>query len=191
MRVTGGVLKGRFLKAPLGSTTRPSTDKVRKATFDLLFGLIDLHGARILDLFAGTGAMGIEAVSRGAESVVFVDSNLSALRPIKENLKLLSTIGNVGHVEVVKADILDKSGWGWLTSSNVVDDKSRNLFDLVFCDPPYAFDAWEILLCRLEDSLSASMAVLESRSTFSISSSWRLSKQKRYGDTLLSIVVPA
>ncbi len=123
LKILGGEFGGRLLKAPKGSQTRPTTSMLRKAVFDILQPQI--QGAVFLDLFAGSGAMGIEALSRGASRAIFIDSHREAIRALKENLSLLK-IESKAHViqnDVFKA--LTK-----LQEMNI-------LCDIVYADPPY------------------------------------------------------
>ena len=117
MRVVAGAFKGRRLQAPRGTRTRPTADKVREALFSIL-GPVD--GLRVLDLFAGSGALGIEALSRGAASATFVDSSPRAAGAVRANL---AEVGAEG--EVLRRDALR-----WLGSA-------EGVWDLVFADPPY------------------------------------------------------
>jgi 16S rRNA (guanine966-N2)-methyltransferase len=120
MRVIAGRLGGRRLVAPRGLATRPTTDRVREALFSALG---PLSGARVLDLFAGTGALGIEALSRGASRAVFVESARPAIAALRENLQALD-LGAVTRVLAQPAAKPIPAGEG--------------PFDLVFADPPYA-----------------------------------------------------
>jgi len=120
MRVIAGTLRGRTLKAPKGLATRPVLARVREALFSMLG---DMSGARVLDLFAGTGAIGIEALSRGAGSAVFVDSAAEPCRTIRANLDALGVEG-----EVVRADV-------FRAVERLV--RGGRTFDFVFADPPY------------------------------------------------------
>ena len=120
MRVIAGRFGGRRLSAPRGARTRPTADRVREALFSVLG---DLEGARVLDLFAGSGALGIEALSRGAAEATFVDSAPAALRALRENLTALDL-----EAEVRRADAR-----GFLRSAR----KAGREYDLVFLDPPY------------------------------------------------------
>ena len=121
MRVITGKARGVTLKTPTGMTTRPTTDRVKEALFSIIH--FDLPGATILDLFGGTGQLGIEALSRGAKSAVFVDSNDSACKLIRENLKR-AKLECEGRV--VRSDYLD-----FLKNC-------KNQFDIILLDPPYA-----------------------------------------------------
>ena len=121
MRVITGKARGVVLKTPDGMTTRPTTDRVKEALFSII--QFDIPCAKVLDLFGGTGQLGIEALSRGAKLAVFVDQNDSACRLIKENLRR-TKMENDAHV--VCADYLSYL------------KRSKETFDIVFLDPPYA-----------------------------------------------------
>ncbi len=129
MRITGGVIKGVPIKAPKGMRTRPTSDKVREAMFETLGGhVVD---AEVLDLFAGSGAVGIEALSRGASHVVFVDNSTQTALIINDNLK---RTGFSERGQIIRADFrlaMKKLG------------KTRKKFDLIFIDPPYEGDLYE------------------------------------------------
>jgi 16S rRNA (guanine966-N2)-methyltransferase len=172
VRVIAGTHRGRLLRAPPGTATRPTADRVREAIFDVLSSMTAMEGKTVLDLFAGSGAMGIEALSRGASGAVFVESDTGALRVIRANL---SALGLEDRATVVRAEAL-----GWLATPA----GSAARFDLALCDPPYAFDAWTQLLA----GLSASVAVLESSRPVRLGPDWALSRSKRYGDTLVAVV---
>ncbi len=176
MRVIGGTCRGRALRAPHGDGTRPTSDRVREAMFDVLgsaLGPGGLAGASVLDLFAGSGALGIEALSRGAASAVFVERDRRAVAVVSANLAALGLAG--GQVEVARADAL-----AWLAGPG-----AGRAFDLAFCDPPYAFDEWDALLGRLH----ATTAVLESDRPLAPPEPWDVLKRKRYGGTLVTVVV--
>jgi 16S rRNA (guanine966-N2)-methyltransferase len=121
VRVVAGRFKGRTLHAPKGGHTRPTSDKVREAVFSVLG---DVEGARVLDLFAGSGALGIEAVSRGAAAATLVDDDPQAFAAIERNSSPLD-----GEFEAIRRDALR-----WLAR---VPAGSRS-YDLVFADPPYS-----------------------------------------------------
>lgn len=137
LRITSGTLGGRMLKSPPGET-RPTQDKVRQAIFS---GLGDfVVGARVLELFAGSGALGLEAWSRGAAEVVWVESDRRALAVLKENVSQLCPDAEA-TAKCVGADVfkfLDFSGRGLLAPRTAPDaDKPVGQFDLVLADPPY------------------------------------------------------
>jgi 16S rRNA (guanine966-N2)-methyltransferase len=122
MRITGGEARGARLRTLKGSETRPTADQVRKAMFDILASQV--AGSRVLDLFAGSGALGIEALSRGAAEAVFVESSRAACRLITDNLST-SGLGAKGVVKCITAE-------GFLSRARIQP------FDLAFLDPPYA-----------------------------------------------------
>ena len=121
MRVIAGKAKGIPLKTPDGMLTRPTADRVKEALFSILN--FDLPGARVLDLFAGTGQLGIEAISRGADSAVFVDEREAACALVRENLK---KTGFTHQAQVVRADYMN-----YLR-------RCREKFDIILLDPPYS-----------------------------------------------------
>ena len=122
MRVITGTARGRRLKELEGRETRPTTDKVKESIFSII--QFDIEGRRVLDQFAGTGQLGIEALSRGAESCVFVDSRSDAVELVRQNLELC---GLADRARVKKGDAL-----AYL--------RSGEKFDLIFLDPPYGSD---------------------------------------------------
>src|SRR3989338_4174935 len=121
MRVISGLLKGRRLVAPKGLSIRPTPDKVKGAIFNIIGEKI--IGSSFLDLFAGSGAIGIEALSRGAKEVVFVDNNIKAINTIKENLSIFNIQYSIFNI--VKADAIE------------LVKKTDRQFDFIFLDPPY------------------------------------------------------
>ncbi len=132
MRVIAGALRGRRLVAPRGAATRPTGDRVREAIFSILG---DLEGARVLDLYAGTGALGIEALSRGAASAVFVESARPALVSLRANLAALGLDDAARVIDAPVQRALDDLARGRASGSR---GGSASAFDLVFADPPYA-----------------------------------------------------
>jgi len=134
VRIIGGKFKRRPLKNPHGKDIRPTTDKQREALYNIISDkIID---ARVLDLFAGTGAMGIEALSRGASFVVFIDNAKKSLRLIQENIKNFKV---ESYSQVIK----------WNISKNLSCLKDQ-LFDLVFLDPPYHHTYIQTTLSHLQ-----------------------------------------
>lgn len=172
MRVIGGTCRGRPLRAPAGTTTRPTADRVREAIFDVLGSIQSLEGCRVLDLFAGSGAMGIEALSRGATRAVFVDKAPEACAAVRSNL---TGLGLDDRGTVVRADVLS-----WLVRADTEDASDA---DLALCDPPYDFERWEALLGRLPPPL----AVLESSRPVELAPPWEVVRHKRYGGTLVTV----
>lgn len=125
MRVITGTARGRRLKEPVGMDIRPTTDMVKESVFNII--QMKVEGSRMLDLFAGTGQMGIEALSRGAREAVFVDASPEAIKLVKENL---NTTGFTDKARVVRTDSL-------------MYLRSGEKFDIVFVDPPYDTDLLE------------------------------------------------
>jgi 16S rRNA (guanine966-N2)-methyltransferase len=176
MRVIAGRLGGRRFKAPRGTVTRPTSDRVRESVFALLG---ELDGARVLDLFAGAGGLGIEALSRGAVRAVFVDRDARALRVLKANLATLEIASNAA--EVRRGDALAA-----LRSARA----RQETYDLVFIDPPYgqAHD-WGPELSTVLPPLLAPTArvVVESDRRAPLELQLGVELQRRYGDTLIRI----
>ena len=124
MRIISGRYRGRLLPGPAGTGVRPATDKVRGAIFNILQNRLDLDGIDVLDLFAGTGSLGFEAISRGARIVTFVEDDRAAVGDIRQNATLL---GCGDACEILREDAV-----GFLS-------RRSGIFGLVFADPPYAF----------------------------------------------------
>lgn len=140
--------------------------------FSSLEALGLLHGARVVDLFAGTGAMGIEALSRGAAHATFIEVDRRALAAVEANL---DTTGLKGKARVVRADALT-----WSASESTA-------FDVALVDPPYDFDQWPALL----SALPAAVAVLESDASFEVGPRWRTTRERRYGGTFVTLATAA
>jgi 16S rRNA (guanine966-N2)-methyltransferase len=177
MRVIAGDYRGRRLQAPPGATTRPTSDRVREALFSVLGDRV--HGARVLDLFAGSGALGIEALSRGAAEATFVDNAPGAIRAVKANLDMLGA-----EAEVRRADVRR-----FLGSARA----AARQYDLVFLDPPYR------LAGRLGGELTAALPAVLAPGAVVVAESDRreplelglpILDERRYGDTLITIHGP-
>ena len=168
MRVVAGIARGRRLVAPKGEGTRPTSDYVREAVFNSLASRLDLEGATVLDLFAGTGALGIEALSRGAAHATFVESDRAALAAIRANL---DACGFADRAAVRPGDATRVELPG---------------VDLAFADPPYAFGdaAWHALLGRVD----AGLLVVESDREIASGDAWRVLRLKKYGTTVVSLL---
>ena len=155
---------------PRGASTRPTADRVREALFSMLG---DVSGARVLDLYAGSGALGIEALSRGADSAVFVERDPRAAAAIRANIDAVGANG-----EVRRQDVL-----GFLASDH-------GPFDLVFCDPPY--DSGPRIAGQLAERLPALLAegartVTESDKRMPLELPFPLLTERTYGDTRIAI----
>ena len=167
MRVVAGELGGRRLVAPEGWTTRPTTDRVREAMFNALGSSGLLEGALVADLFAGSGAIGIEALSRGAQHCVFVERDRDAVRALEENI---DSLGLSERSRVHRSDAL--------TVASGLD------VDIVFADPSYDFDNWE----RLVGSVRAPVLVAESGQRLGEFGGWSVRREKRYGRTWVTFL---
>jgi 16S rRNA (guanine966-N2)-methyltransferase len=168
MRVTSGEFGGRRLVAPEGTTTRPTTDKVRQAVFNSLGSMGVIEGAVVADLFAGSGALGIEALSRGADRCIFVERDRSALLALRENIAAFDL---ADRAAVHATDVM-----AWVPAM-------RNV-DIAFIDPPYAFDAWD----RLLPLVDVTMVVAEADDPVDAPEGWDAVRSKRYGRTWVTVL---
>jgi 16S rRNA (guanine966-N2)-methyltransferase len=173
MRVVAGTARGRTLVAPPGSRTRPTSDRVREAIFNALWSRGAVEGAVVVDLFAGSGALGVEALSRGAAHATFVDSDRAAREAVRRNVE---TCGVADRATIVATPVER-----WLAS---LDAGAR--FDVAFCDPPYAFAGWAELLA----ALPADLVVVESDAPVDLPAGWTLARDSRYGGTWVGFVQP-
>ncbi|MEY2397719.1 MAG: rRNA (guanine966-N2)-methyltransferase [Actinomycetota bacterium] len=147
---------------------RPTTGRVREAIGNRLSSLGVLRDARVVDLFAGTGALGIEALSRGGAHSTFVENAPAALRTIEVNVE---TLGFAPQSTVVRGDAV----------SFVAGAPE---YDIAFIDPPYTWDAWDALL----SSLRAEYAVCEARNAVAVPAGWELLRSDRYGTTVVTLI---
>ena len=170
MRVIAGKAKGRRLATPAGQGTRPATDRVREAVFSIVGSWVE--GARVLDLYAGSGSFGLEALSRGASSATFVENGRHALHALQGNIEKVGLGGTVVAASV--PEFLDRSS---------------GPYDLAFADPPWPLSSGELtgVLERLDASLGPSAEVVISRRHSDEEpvhpKNWRVATKKRYGDT--------
>lgn len=178
LRLTGGVLRGRRLSGRGGPDRRPTSERVREAIFSILASRDALEGAHVYDLFAGTGALGFEALSRGAASALFVDHDKRALEAIEQDIDQLglSEFGRVQRADLTRdVELLGRAA------------------TLVFLDPPYTqSDLIEPLLGRLiqsEELAPGAWIVVESAQRHSISLPTKLHSDRvyRYGDTRVTL----
>lgn len=174
MRIVAGELRGRRLTAPAGRgtrtpgpTTRPTTEKVREAVFNALSSLDVVVGARVADLYAGSGALGIEALSRGAAHCTFVEKDRSALYAIDDNIVVLG--------------VRDRSR---VAVGDAIAIAPKLHVDLVFADPPYGFDDWP----RLLRAVQADLVVAEAEAEVSPPPDWEQGRVKRYGRTWVTFL---
>lgn len=210
MRVVGGEWRGRPLVAPAGRGARPTSDKVREAMFDVLLALQEvraggdaapaagpLGGHVVLDLFAGSGALGIEALSRGAGACTFVEHERAALRALRANLERLGvTVGARDRREegddgrAARARVLAADARRALRA----DARRGARYTLLFADPPYdRYAEVRPALARLLGPLLAPRAVLviETAAGTAAGLPWTIVREKRYGDTRVTFLVAA
>lgn len=170
IRIVAGEVGGRLIDVPDGGT-RPTSERAREAIFNALVSLGAVDGARAVDLFAGSGALGIEALSRGAVRVDFYDADRRAVAAVTANLDAL---GLSDRATVTRADGL------------VVADRVDA--DLALCDPPYAFDAWDELFAALGRA-GVDVVVAESDREIRPPQGWATSKRGRYAGTVVTIAI--
>ena len=176
MRVITGTARGVQLKTPEGMTTRPTADRVKEALFSII--QFEIPGARVLDLFGGTGQLGIEALSRGAKSAVFVDAGEPACKLIRENLKRTRL---EQQASVIRSDYLQYL------------KRSKEQFDIILLDPPYAEVFLEnALKCITEIDILQSGGIIVAERPLGKDLPWDFegytrSKDYKYGKTLLTI----
>ena len=161
------------MSAPAGRGTRPTSDRVREALFSILTSMGMVEGAVMLDLFAGTGALGIEALSRGAAAVTFVDSDPAAQAAIQANLEVLGELRE--RATVVRAEALRYCA-------------RAPRVNVVLADPPYAFASWSALLGLLVSRTE--VLVAETGAEWEPGPGWETVKERKYGSTVVTVVQP-
>ncbi len=188
MRIIAGEFRGRTIKAPKGEGTRPTTDRVREALMSAVSSARGgFDGAVVLDAFAGSGALGLEALSRGAASAHFFERDGAALRVLSDNVKAVGLSENRARIH--RGDVF-----------KTMPTHARVPFDLVFFDPPYACEARDVLglaadllkagalspdaIVVYEHAASGNAAVDDAVKTLSLS----LASRKKYGDTVVDIL---
>jgi 16S rRNA (guanine966-N2)-methyltransferase len=177
MRVTGGTARGLILKVPKNYDIRPTTDRVREAIFSMLLS-IGGDWSRCLDLFAGTGALGIEALSRGAGWIDFIEKQLRCCDIIKQNLK---TVGFSQQSHVYCMNVVKALG------------SLEGEYNLIFMDPPYADKSLEDMITQLNNAkltISGTLLVIPHSSRIELArdyGNFKLIKNRRHGDTSISI----
>ena len=171
-----GAAKGRRLTAPAGVDVRPTSDRVREALFSMLEAhLGDLDGMRVADLACGSGALGIEALSRGAGSCTFVDTSARSLRTAHSNLAAVG-LGDT-DTAFVRDDLVR-----WAAR------QQTRALDLVLADPPYAWEGWTLLLEALSGKAAAVAA--EADRDIAPPPAWASLRSRRHGGTVVTVLVP-
>ena len=171
LRIIGGQWRSRRLQVPLESSTRPTADRVKEALFSILADRI--FEARVLDLFAGSGALGLEALSRGAAQCLFVDYHPAALQALEKNLQALQAKGQILNRDLGRSDLPNQT------------------WDLILADPPYEQGWVKIMLNKCQDRLAPyGCLVLEHspREQPLLLPDWHLMDQRRYGRCCLSFL---
>jgi 16S rRNA (guanine966-N2)-methyltransferase len=168
VRVIAGEFRGRRLVAPNSVTTRPTTDRVREAMFNSLVSMDLIADCAVVDAFAGSGALGIEALSRGAAHCTFVERDRNALDALRLNL---TTLRLTERATVISGDVLV-----------ALDRVAPSI--VTFADPPYDFTGWPELLAHSPSSF----VVAESSGSIELAEGWSLTREKRYGRTMVSFV---
>lgn len=174
MRVISGIAKGRKLRSCEGLLTRPTTDRVKESVFNIINSYI--KGAKVLDVFAGSGALGIEALSRGADMAVFTEVDKKSVKIIKENLD------TVGLTEKSRVSVID--GIAYIK-------KATEKFDIIFADPPYKAGLYEPLFKAVRDSniLSGIMVVeRESSMELPLPEGFEVVKERKYGNVTIAVL---
>ena len=175
MRIIAGEWRGRVLKAPPGATTRPTGDRTREALFSMLVSRLgSFEGLSVVDIFAGSGALGLEAMSRGASACTFIDQDRDAVKAIKANIAMLGA----------NADVLP------IAVSAIAP--SRKAYDLLMFDPPYGSGGAGALIekmTRLGWAADSAWAAVETRNDESVSAEgWTLDVERTYGIAKLSVL---
>jgi len=181
MRIVGGQFRGRALKSPSSNAIRPTSDKLRESIFNILAHAYDdpITDARVLDLFAGTGALGLEAMSHGAKFALFIDEDAEARGLIRANIEMLSL---TGMTKIFRRDASKMGELGALAP-----------FDLVFCDPPYGKGYAEKSLTSARQgkwlSPSAFLVIEEAvKSAFKTPEGFEELERREYGDSEIVIL---
>lgn len=172
-RVIAGTARGRRLQVPDGTVTRPTADRAREGLFSSLLSLLDLEGVRVLDLYSGSGALGLEALSRGAGSATLVESDAAAVAVLRANAEQLGLAGAHVLAQPVEAFL-------------AVDPEPR--YDLALLDPPYDLDVEPVLTQLLPWLAPDAVVVVERRtrrSTFAWPAGYDRVRERTYGEATL------
>ena len=178
MRIISGEAKGRTIFAPQGAETRPTSDKIRGSMFNILGARV--AGARVLDLFAGTGALALEALSRGADFAVIADSSRQAIQVIERNAKAVLKDEMDRRVRILKMDY------------RTAIERAEGSFDMVFLDPPYRMvEVYGDALTRLSGRLNPDCLVVAERlksAAIQLPEGFESYDTRFYGDTAVEFI---
>lgn len=169
MNITAGIYKGQKINAPDESITRPTLSKVRMSVFNTLQALIDFEGASFLDMFAGSGVMGLEAISRGFDNVAAIEKHPKSANIIKSNFKKFP-----------------KSPKLYIGDSLKIIPKLEQNFDVIYIDPPYYSGIYENSLETIKN-ITHGIVILEHVTEVSLNG-WDILKQKKYGDKFITFI---
>lgn len=180
MRVIAGRYKGRILRSVKDQSVRPATDRVKESIFNILQNRLDLRGTKVLDLFAGSGSLGFEALSRGAANVVFVENSIKSIRSIKENINRLQC--------EVQCEVVKMEAQKFLSTLD-------ETFDLIFADPPYEFSGAENLPHRIFQRrlvVPHGYVIMEHRArlSFTLEETFEFVLHRKFGNTVVSFFTP-
>jgi 16S rRNA (guanine966-N2)-methyltransferase len=185
VRVISGEKGGRRLMSPPGRGTRPTSDRVREAAFSMLESAGAVHGARVWDLFAGSGALGIEALSRGAAKATFVDQARGAVSVVRANLAKLG-------YGPERATVYCSEALGWAQSRGLEHSwgatetgQGVEQVDLVLADPPYSWSEWAALLDEV--ARYSPLVLMETGAEPTLPPPWEALRSRRYGGTLVTL----
>ena len=181
MRVIAGVYRGRVLHSPRSHSYRPTTDRVKESVFNILGHMVRWEGLHVCDLFAGSGGLGIEALSRGAAAVTFVDSDRQSIAILRRNLEAIAPDGN--------ADVIHATASAFLSRTDA-------RFGLILADPPYDYREYTALcdMISARNALTADgMLVIEhhGKTALPAMAPWRLADTRGYGTTAVSFLAHA
>ncbi len=175
MQITGGYLKSRKIESPKGSNVRPTLSQVRESIFSMLFSLIDFDGKIFLDAFAGSGIMGFEAISRGFDSITFIEKDKKTYFQLKKNSEILNINPNLILGDTLK-----------------VLKKSDETFDVIYIDPPYMsglYDNVLSIICENNLLKKDGLIVLEHPKSLEINfRNYEIIKQKNYADKTITVL---
>ncbi|MBT8401316.1 MAG: 16S rRNA (guanine(966)-N(2))-methyltransferase RsmD [Rhodothermia bacterium] len=173
MRIISGEFRSRLLKVPPGRNVRPTSDRTRESLFNILGGRVDLEGLSAADLYAGSGSLGLEAISRGASHVTFVEKNALALRTVQENAR---SLGVSERCRFLRDNVM-----------RFLRDAQAQSLDLAFADPPYdSEDLKELPATALRLIKPGGFLILEHDRSRSFEGADMFVLQRMYGDTVLT-----